>query len=168
MDASELIIAFLNKTKISYQCLRHKPIYTLEDGLEISRATGIEPSKCLLLVNRRNQSFMVLAGEEQIDLRLIADTIHSSRLSFAPPETLMSLLHTTPGAVSPLGLVFDTEVSVKLIIDESLLKCDELLLAPCVNDLSIIIKTQDFMKVFLPACGHPDYLILNSRRLKSF
>lgn len=163
MSNSEYIINFLKEHNIAYQCYSHQPIYTLEDGLEIAKQTGIKPCKCLLLVNRQFQHYMLLAqGNEYINLHYVADLIHSSHLSFASTETLETLLHTTSGAVSPLGLIFDITGRVGLIIDERILQFRELMLAPCVNDKSIIMKTQDFISVFLPASKHPNFQIIKT------
>ena len=163
MNSSEHIINFLNEHNIAYQCYRHKPIYTLDDGVEITEAIGIKPCKCLLLVNRRHQHYMLLTqGDTDVNLHLLAGLIHSSRLSFATADALDTLLHTIPGAVSPLGLIFDTELLVRLMLDERVLQCQKLMMAPCVNDESIVMETQDFINIFLPASKHPNYQIIKS------
>ena len=48
--------------------------------------------------------------------------INSSRLSFAKPEYMEKFLDITPGSVSVLGLMNDTENHVQLLIDEDVLK----------------------------------------------
>lgn len=161
MNSSEHIINFLNEHNIVYQCYPHKPIYTLDDGLEITEAIGIKPCKCLLLVNRQHQHYILLTqGDTNVNLHLLAGLIHSSRLSFATADALDTLLHTIPGAVSPLGLIFDTEQLVGLIIDKKISQCDKIMLAPCVTDKSIIMKTHDFINIFLPASKHSNYQII--------
>lgn len=163
MNSSGHIINFLKEHDIAYQCYHHKPIYTLDDGLEITEAIGIKPCKCLLLVNRQHQHYMLLTqGDMDVNLHLLADLIHSSRLSFATADALDTLLHTIPGAVSPLGLIFDTERLVRLMLDERVLQCQKLMMAPCVNDESIVMETQDFINIFLPVSKHPNYQIIKS------
>ena len=50
--------------------------------------------------------------------------IHSARLSFAKPEYMEKFLDITPGSVSVLGLMNDTENHVQLLIDEDVLNSE--------------------------------------------
>lgn len=161
MEADEYISSFLEEGGIPFSQYCHEAIYTVEGGLDIAGQLGLTPSKCLLLVNRQHQYYLLLwEGNAPVDLRLVARAADSSRLSFASREDMARLLRTAPGAVSPLGLVFDTSHLIRFIIDARLLKLDALLLAPCVNDKSIVMNTHDFTEVFLPAVMHQDYITL--------
>lgn len=162
MDASDFIVDFLNGRHIAYECHSHKPVSTVEEGMDVAESLGIAPCKCLLLVNRQHQYYMLLIqGDGAVDLRLVAALVQSSRLSFVRPEILAELLHTIPGAVSPLALVFDTEQQIKLLIDEKLLSAEQIMMAPCVTDKSIVMKTWDFIDIFLHAAGHFGYQTLS-------
>ena len=77
-----------------------------------------------------------------------------SRLSFGPPEEMERLLHLSPGAVSPMGLLFDSARDVRLVMDSDLKKAAFLGCHPCVNTASIRMSMADFMNVYLPATGH--------------
>lgn len=163
MNSSEHIINFLNEHNVAYQCYRHKPIYTIDDGMEIAEAIGIKPCKCLLLVNRQHQHYMLLTqGDTDVDLHLLAGFIHSSRLSFATADTLETLLHTSPGAVSPLGFIFDTGYLIGLILDERILQYRKIMMASCANDESIVMETQDFINTFLPSVNRSNYKIVKT------
>ena len=158
MNISESIIGFLQKHKIDYKVCTHKPIYTVEDGIGIANEAGVKPMKCLLLGNRQHKYYMLLIqGNESVNLRMVADMIGSSRLSFAGTDVLEASLHTVPGAVSPMGLIFDISQQVELVIDESVLQCDKLMMALCVNDQSVIMETRNFINDFLPASRHYDF-----------
>ena len=77
-----------------------------------------------------------------------------SRLSFGPPEYMEQLLHIRPGAVSPMGLLFDSARDVRLVMDSDLRGGEYLGCHPCVNTASIRMRMADFMGVFLPAVHH--------------
>ena len=64
------------------------------------------------------------------------------------------LLGLTPGSVTPMGLMNDKEGRVSLWIDAELLTEEYLGCHPCINTSSIKIKTEDLLRVFLPAVGH--------------
>lgn len=159
MDTTQEIAVFLSDNNIGYMRYQHKPIFTIEDGQEIADALGIEPCKTLFLVNRQKQPYMLLTmGDKRISLSEFAVQIGSSRLSFASTGELISYLHSSPGAVSPLGLVFDREHKIKLYIDSDVLTKDFIALHPCVNNESYVFKTSEFINTFLSAVGHGDYI----------
>lgn len=71
------------------------------------------------------------------------------------------LLDITPGSVSVMGLMNDKENKVHLLIDEDLLTHPYLGCHPCINTSSLCIKTEDILKIFLPAVHHePRYVKL--------
>ena len=53
-----------------------------------------------------------------------------------------------------MGLMNDTEKAVQLLIDEDVLKDEELGCHPCVCTSSLRMKTKDVIEKFLPATGH--------------
>lgn len=160
MSVKQEIADFLSERNIEYRRYPHKPIFTVEDGREIADELGIEPCKTLFLVNRQKQPYMLLiVGDKRISLSDFARQVGSSRLSFASVEELMSYLHSSPGAVSPLGLVFDRNHRIRLYIDNDVLTKDFIALHPCVNNESYVFKTPEFINTFLSAVGHGDYIL---------
>lgn len=160
-NACQEIADFLSERNISYRSYSHKPIFTVEDGREISGHLGVEPCKTLLLVNRQHQYYMLMTkGDSRISLTDFARQINSSRLSFASADALETLLHTTPGAVSPLGLIFDFNHMIGLYIDHALLRQEHIVVHPCVNNESYIFKSSDFFNLFLPSVNHGEYHII--------
>lgn len=160
MNTNQEIADFLSEKNIGYMCYKHKPIFTVEDGQEITDALGVEPCKTLFLVNRQKQPYMLLTtGDKRISLSDFAGQVGSSRLSFASTDELMSYLHSSPGAVSPLGLVFDREHKIRLYIDNDVLAKNFIVVHPCVNNESYVFKTPEFINTFLPAVGHNDYIL---------
>lgn len=160
MNTNQEIADFLSEKNIGYMRYQHKPIFTVEDGQEIADELGIEPCKTLFLVNRQKQPYMLLTtGDKRISLSDFAGQVDSSRLSFASTAELMSYLHSSPGAVSPLGLVFDRAHKIKLYIDRDVLKKQFIVVHPCVNNESYVFKTADFINMFLPTVGHNDYIL---------
>ena len=80
--------------------------------------------------------------------------INSSRLSFAKPEYMEKFLDITPGSVSVLGLMNDTENHVQLLIDEDVLKGEFIGCHPCINTSSIRFHTSDLVEKVLHAVNH--------------
>ena len=53
-----------------------------------------------------------------------------------------------------MGLMNDREHAVQLLVDEDVLKEEFIGCHPCVCTSSLKIRTEDILKVFLPATGH--------------
>ena len=60
----------------------------------------------------------------------------------------------TPGSVSVMGLLNDTEHHVQLVIDKDVLQEEYLGCHPCINTSSIRITMKDLREKFLPYVGH--------------
>jgi Bi-functional aminoacyl-tRNA synthetase, putative len=160
MSPDQEIADFLHEKEIGYVRYSHKPIFTIDDGIDVIEHLGISPCKTLLLANRHKQYYMLLTkGDGRISLSDFAKKIGSSRLSFASSELLESLLHTIPGAVSPLGLIFDYDNNVSLYIDKEVLKQESIVLHPCVNTQSYVLKMNDFINRFIPLTNHQVHMV---------
>ena len=70
-------------------------------------------------------------------------------------------LNVTPGSATIMGLIFDPENRVQLVIDEELLKEEWFGCHPCINTSSLKIKMEDLKNKIIPALGHePIYVKL--------
>lgn len=158
---SDTIIAKLEELKIAYCKLEHEPIYTVDAGLEIAESLGVLPCKCLLLCTRKKEYYMILlSGNKHLSFKELAIQIGCSHLSFASEEELRELLHTRPGAVSPLGLLFDTDNRIKLLVDKEIAESEHLVCHPNDNAYSLRIKTSDILRIYLSAVNHSQYEVI--------
>ena len=83
---------------------------------------------------------------------------------FAPEDALSRLLHTHPGAVSPLGLIFESARDVRLLIDRRLPDEETLVFHPLENTASVALRGEDFFGVFLRAVRKPYTLVDMERK----
>jgi len=95
-----------------------------------------------------------MPGDKKFKTKDLSQQIGSARLSFAAAEDMERLLDITPGSVSVMGLMNDTEHSVQLLIDEEILLGDYIACHPCINTSSIKLKTEDLLHKFLPVVNH--------------
>ncbi len=161
-EVSQDIATFLLERNIGYIRHTHKPIFTVDDGRDIAEHLGIEPCKTLLLVNRKSQYYMLLTkGDGKISLTGLARQLGSSRLSLASTEALDLLLHATPGAASPLGLIFDSNHMVGLCIDKVILQQKYIMVHPCVNNESYVFTSSDFFNHFLSAVNCREFKVID-------
>ncbi len=143
---------------IPYERLDHTAVYTIDACHGIDAMLGIRICKNLFLCNAQKTDFylLMMPGEKKFRTAVLSKEIGSSRLSFADPEYMERFLDITPGSVSILGLMNDTECRVRLLIDRDVILGNEYIgCHPCVNTSSLRIRTSDVLEKFLPYVKHP-------------
>lgn len=152
----------LDKLQIPYLRVDHDAAATVADCHDADKILGIHICKNLFLCNSQKTNFymLMMPGDKKFKTALLSKQINSSRLSFAGSEYMEKFLDITPGSVSILGLMNDTDRRVKLLIDKDVISNHEYIgCHPCINTSSLKIKTQDILDKFLPATGH-DYTLV--------
>ena len=149
---------FLDKLGVQYQRIDHEAAMTMEACEEIDHALGDNTTICknLFLCNRQETDFylLLMPGDKPFKTKDLSAQIHSARLSFAKPEYMEKYLDTTPGSVSVLGLMNDSEKKVQLLIDEDVMKEPYFGCHPCINTSSLKFTTEDLMQKIIPALEH--------------
>lgn len=151
----------LDRLHIPFTRIDHAPVRTMEDCQAIDAELGGVICKNLFLCNQQKTMFYLLLIREDKAFKTkdISKQLGVSRLSFGTPEHMQEYLHLSPGAVSPMGLLFGSAKDVRLIMDSDLLKEEYLGCHPCVNTASIRFSMDDFMRVYLPAVRHEPTLV---------
>lgn len=152
-DIQNNVLARLRQWEISYEVMEHAPVHTMEDCKIVEQHFGVPMPKNLFLTPRNQSAFYLCVVRPQISFKTadVSRQIGSSRLSFASAEKLWDLLRTLPGAISPLGLLFDEDVRVQLLMDRALQNASVLVFHPCENTASVALTSEAFFDVFLPA-----------------
>ena len=155
-SVKEDVLAALGALGIPYELLEHAPVHTMEDCRAAEEALGGVMPKNLFLTPRNHASHHLLIARAEAPFRTsrISRQLGVSRLSFATAEELMDMLRTLPGAISPLGLLFDGERKVRLAIDRTLRGEERLLFHPCVNTATLALSGKDFFERLLPSLQH--------------
>lgn len=148
---------FLDSLGIDYERIDHEPAMTMEVCREIDKTLQAVICKNLFLCNRQETAFylLMIPDTKTFHTKDLSAQIHSARLSFAKPEYMEKFLDITPGSVSVLGLMNDTEHKVQLLIDEDVLHSEYVGCHPCINTSSLRLRTKDLVEKIIPAMGHP-------------
>ena len=147
---------FLDGLNIPYGRVDHAPAMTMEDCAEIDRTLDAVTCKNLLLTNKQQTAFylLLMPGDKPFKTKYLSAQIGSARLSFASAEKMEELLDITPGSLSVLGLINDTENAVTLLADEDVLKGEYIGFHPCINTSSLRLSMKDLTDIIIPATGH--------------
>ena len=151
----------LDRLCIEYCRADHEHADTIEQCHEIEKLLGAEICKNLLLTNRQMTDIylLLMPGDKPFKTKILSKQIGTARLSFASPEQMLDCLDITPGSVSVLGLMNDTENHVQLVIDEDVLKGEYVGCHPCINTSSLRVRTADLMEKIIPAMHHEAKII---------
>lgn len=152
----------LDSLEIPYIRVDHDALPTIEACAEVDELLDAFVCKNLFLCNTQKTKFylLLLPGNKKFKTAVLSKQIGSARLSFAGPEFMEEYLDITPGSVSVLGLMNDTNHQVQLLIDEDVLNHEYLGCHPCINTSSVKFKMSDLFEKVLPAVKH-DYLVVS-------
>ena len=161
-DKEIRVYDFLDSLGIAYKRVDHEAAMTMEACEEIDRTLsegvekGVAICKNLFLTNSQKTKFylLLMPGKKRFVTREFCAQIHSPRLSFGSPELLERTLDLTPGSVSILGLMNDSEKQVQLAIDREVYEEPYFGCHPCINTSSLKMESREIWDKFLPAVGH--------------
>ncbi len=151
----------LDSLGIAYVRTDHEPATTMAVCNIIDAALDVLICKNLFLCNRQQTVFylLMMPGDKPFKTKDISSQLGVARLSFANEDFMTQLLGVTPGSVSIMGLMNDTEGRVQLLIDSEVLKGEYIGCHPCQNTSSIKLRTADILEKFLPAVSHRPVIV---------
>ena len=163
--------ALLDELNIPYRKVEHPEAGSMEELAEAEKQLGAVICKNLFLCNRQKTVFylLLIRADKRFKTSVVSKLIGSSRLSFGEADKLYELLGVEfsdneqvvyellgvePGSITPLGLVFDGEHAVNLLIDRDVLSLEEIGMHPLKNNASIAMKTDDLLHKYFVRTGH--------------
>ena len=159
-EAEEAIYAKLDELSIPYIRVDHDHADTMEDCLLIEQTLGAPICKNLFLCNRQQTQFylLLMRGDKPFKTKFLSAQLGCSRLSFAEEGHMADLLHTIPGSVSALELLFDTERQIQLVIDQPLMTDEFISAHPGLSRSTIRLTREDLLR-FVRATGHEPVVV---------
>jgi Ala-tRNA(Pro) deacylase len=148
----------LDELGIAYRNHEHAAVFTVEEAKALRGALTGGHIKNLFLRNKKEEMWLVVAEEDKrIDLKALGERLGAGKLSFGSPDRLLRYLGVLPGAVTPFGIINDTERKVQVVLDRDLMGFDPVNAHPLVNTMTTALAPQDLVR-FLTAEGHAPLL----------
>lgn len=140
---------FLTSRGIEYEVTEHGAVFNMEEMSHVELPHPEADAKNLFVRDdkKRNYYLITVRGDKRVDLKKFREEHSTRQLSFASENDLMSLLDLIPGAVTPLGILNDSEKKVKLFLDEELLKCGLIGVHPNDNTATVWLKTTELIDI---------------------
>ena len=156
-ELEERCLNRLNDLGLAHQTVHHPPVYTVEEAKRLRCDLPGAHVKNLFLCDRKKRSFFLLTALEnqKVSLKGLASLLEIPRgLRFANEAHLLEKLGVSPGSVTPLAVMNDTEGCVQMLLDENLRTLSPINAHPLHNAATTSISTDDLLR-FMDACDHP-------------
>jgi Ala-tRNA(Pro) deacylase len=149
------VYALLDSLGVGYERFDHAPVFTCDEADAAVPNLAAVQTKNLFLRDKRGRRhiLVVTSCARTVDIKHIAGLVDADRLSFGSPERLMKYLGVTPGSVTVLGLMNDTEHGVELCVDADVWNTPAWRCHPLINSSTLVISRGDIEK-FLGRTGH--------------
>lgn len=147
------LIAFLDAHQIAHQTVDHPAVFRVGEGEDIKAGLPGVHTKNLFLKDAKGRLWLISAADRTvIDLKRLPPVIGAARLSFGPEALMVETLGVTPGSVTALGLINDTDRRVSFVLDRVLAEAEVVNFHPLTNTATAGL-TQAGFQTFLSALG---------------
>ncbi|MDK8179365.1 prolyl-tRNA synthetase associated domain-containing protein [Paenibacillus sp. UMB4589-SE434] len=143
------ILELLEQLSISYDIVEHPAAYTIEEMDRFAMPNANQVAKNLFVRDDKKRSYYLLTiqKDKTVNLKELRALLNSRPLSFASEDDLLNYLGLHKGAVTPLGVLNDTERKIEVIIDEDLLPLNNIGIHPNENTATIWISIEDLLRL---------------------
>jgi Cys-tRNA(Pro)/Cys-tRNA(Cys) deacylase len=134
----------LDQLGIPHRVFRHEtPVDSFEQAASDRNQRPEQVVRSILFQVRPEEFVMVLmAGREQVDWRSFRKLVGRSRVRMATEDEVLEVTGYRVGAVSPLGM----KRQVRVLIDPSVLREEEISIGSGVSNTAIILKSADLRR----------------------
>lgn len=140
---------FLTSRGIEYEVTEHGAVFNMEEMSHVELPHPEADAKNLFVRDdkKRNYYLITVRGDKRVDLKKFRKGHGTRPLSSASENDLMNLLGLIPGAVTPLGILNDSEKKVKFFLDEELVNDGLIGVHPNDNTATVWLKTTDLIDI---------------------
>ena len=127
----EDIVKILDDSKIKYEIVEHKPVYTIDEMLECNLPHPEQIAKNLFVRDDKKRKYYLITCRP---------------LTFASEEDLMDKMGLIRGAVTPFGVLANDDRDVVVYMDKDF-ENKLMGIHPCDNTATVFINTRDVVKL---------------------
>jgi Ala-tRNA(Pro) deacylase len=139
---------WLTEHDIHYITYTHPAVFTVPEAkIHCAHISGTHIKNLFLRNKKTDEYYLVtIPAEKTLNLKEFKKLIGAPKIRFASPEALLEILGLTPGAVSPMGLVNDTQHRTIFMLEKELWDAEVLCVHPNVNTETLQLRNEDFHK----------------------
>ena len=153
------LLAWMAANGVAQTTHDHPAVFRVDEGLELKAAMPGAHTKNLFLKDKKDRLWLISARQDTVvDLKRAPKTVGSDRLSFGNEALLYETLGLTPGSVTALGLVNDTDRRVTFVLDKALWDAAVVNFHPLTNTATTALTQVDFRR-FLTLIGREPVVV---------
>ncbi len=149
MPIAKNLEKFLKQSKVKYEVVEHRKVYTAFDSAETQDVKLTEVAKAVLLKGKKNLYLAVLPAGNNCDFKAVGKLV-ADKLSMAQEKDITKQMKTKVGLIAPFGSLFKLPV----VIDKKLLKNKKINLPAGSYTESVILNVKDYLKLENPIPGN--------------
>ena len=133
------IYAYLKTKNIRHEIIEHKAVYNMEEASKLQLPYPEADGKNLFIRDdkKRNYYLLTVKGDKKVNLKACREK-----------HDLMDMLGVTAGAVTPFGLLNDSERKVQFCIDKDFFGGSQMIgVHPNDNTATVYLKVEDLIRV---------------------
>lgn len=150
MEQKSKVYEELDRLGIQYTVIEHPAAYTIEEidsVVDDTDAKWVAKNLFLRDANGKRHFLVVIDKDKKADLKEIRKQLGATNLSFASEDRLMKYLGLTKGAVTPLGILNDSETAVEVVFDRDLTERKQIGVHPNDNTATVMLAFSDIDRI---------------------
>ena len=146
----EEVCAYLDSRGVVYDRVDHEAVFTMEamDALSLPFANVVVKNLFLRDDKKRNYYLVVMPEDKPANLKALRAALGARPLRFVSEEDLQGILGLRGGAVSPFGVLNDTEGKVQVVLDAALRDWPAVGVHPNDNTATLRVPLSDLLALF--------------------
>lgn len=139
---------YLTDHGIDYEITEHKAVFNMEELNAVELPYPDWDAKNLFVRDdkKKNYYLITVKGDKRVDLKEFRKKHGLRVLSFASADDLMKFMGLTPGSVTPLGLLNDTEHYIHFYLDSEFVG-NRIGIHPNDNSATVWLYADDLVKL---------------------
>jgi Ala-tRNA(Pro) deacylase len=148
VDAENKLYADLKAKDVAHYVVDHAAVFTVDESSMLHAQLQGAHSKNLFLKASNGVFWLVtVPADIRVDLKALPSVVGCKRPSFGKAEDLLALLGLTPGAVTPLGAINDSDGLVNVVLDRALADAAMVWVHPLRNTASLGISGSNLIEM---------------------
>lgn len=144
------VLDYLSKKDIWHEVTEHKAVYNMAELSEVALPYPEADAKNLFVRDDKKRNFYLITikGDKRMNLKEFRKKNNTRPLSFSSEDDLMNVMGLIPGAVSPFGILNDSDHKVHFFIDAAFLEEPGLVgIHPNDNTATVWLKAEDLVSI---------------------
>ena len=141
---------FIKSKNIWYLIEKHKSVFNMDELKNINLKYPEYDAKNVFLTDDKKSKYYLISlkNDKKVDIKEFKNKYNTRHLSFARENDLKEILGLTPGSVTLLGILNDSERKVSVYIDQYFLNGKGIIgVHPLKNDATVWLKTNDLINI---------------------